>query len=128
MKDKIMPVLKNDAMLKTLNAINEHQFAQWKTYSADPREASELEGEVAVLGSLFWELSDLLHDVDVNERGADKEVYAKFTGILNTRFSAESGYGYAGNLYTPEQEARKNGHRIGVEWVEQELAKMVLAP
>lgn len=123
-----MPVLKNDAMLKVLNAINEHQFAQWKTYSANPREAAELEGEVAVLGSLFWELSDLLHDVDLNERGANKEVYAKFTDIMADRFNAETGYGYIGIAHSDEREARKNGHRKGVEWVEQELAKMVLAP
>lgn len=123
-----MVVLKNDAMRKVLNGINQHQFDRWTTHSATPQENAGKEGEVAVLGSLFWELANLIEDVDIYERSANKEVYAKFTEIMNTRFNADAGYGYAGNLYTPEQEARKEGHRIGVQWVEQELAKMVLAP
>lgn len=134
-----MPILKNDAMLKTLNAINEHQFTQWKTYAASPTTAAELEGEVAVLGSLFWVLSDLIHDVQIYEQGANKEVYAKFTEVINTRFNAEHDYGYtafdpAGHDYghfatgTAQPEDRKNGFRNGVQWVEQELAEMVLAP
>lgn len=122
-----MPVLKNDAMLKILNAINEHQFAQWKTYAASPSTAAELEGEVAVLGSLFWVLSDLIHDVQIYEQGANKKVYAKFTEAINARFSAECDYGYVATD-TAQQEERKNGFRNGVQWVEQELAKMVLAP
>lgn len=122
-----MPVLKVDAMLKTLNAINDHQFAQWTTYAANPSTAAELEGEVAVLGSLFWELSDMIHDVQIYEQGANKEVYAKFTEAINTRFSAANDYGYTATD-TEQQEERKNGFRNGVQWVEQELAKMVLAP
>jgi PleD family two-component response regulator len=121
-----MVVLKNDAMLKVLNAINEHQFAQWKTFSANPLEAAELEGEVAVLGSLFWELSDMIHDVQIYEQGANKAVYAKFTDAMNTRFSVKNNYGYVVSD-TAQQEERKNGFRNGVQWVEQELAKMVLA-
>jgi hypothetical protein len=123
-----MVVLKNDAMRKTLNAINQHQFDRWTTYSATPQGTAGIEGEVAVLGSLFWELSNLIEDVDIHERGANKDVYAKFTDILKTRFNADAEYGYVGSFYTPELEARKDGHRIGVQWVEQELAKMVLAP
>lgn len=69
----------------------------------------------------------MIHDVQIHERGANKEVYAKFTDAINTRFNAENEYGYVASD-KPRQEDRKNGFRNGVQWVEQELAKMVLAP
>lgn len=141
-------LLKSDAMPKLLNAINDHQFKQWTTYSADSREVAILAGEVAVLGSLFWELSNLIEDVDIYERAGNKEVYAKFTEILTTRFNAENEYGYADSstVILPKEgikdnhrvrwvgalgqskEDLKNGCRNGVEWVERELAKMVIMP
>lgn len=140
-------LLKSDAMPKLLNAINDHQFKQWTTYSADPREAGILAGEVAILGALFWELSNLIDDVDIYERAANKEVYAKFSDILNAKFNAEYEYGYVDSSTILPQEGRKNSRRVrwvrtsgqttedlktgcrnGVQWVEQELAKMVIMP